>query len=48
MRARRSKTRLTSKLEDIPGIGPTRRKKLIETFGGLAGVRSGKPRIYAA
>ncbi|MEC5388244.1 excinuclease ABC subunit UvrC [Uliginosibacterium sp. H3] len=40
MRARRSKTRLTSKLEDIPGIGPTRRKKLIETFGGLAGVRS--------
>ncbi|MDB5799824.1 MAG: excinuclease subunit [Rhodocyclales bacterium] len=40
MRARRSKTRLTSKLEDIPGIGPTRRKKLIETFGGLAGVRN--------
>ncbi|GAB4063724.1 excinuclease ABC subunit UvrC [Uliginosibacterium sediminicola] len=39
MRARRSKTRLTSKLEDIPGIGPTRRKKLIETFGGLAGVK---------
>lgn len=39
MRARRSKTRLTSKLEDIPGIGPTRRKKLIEAFGGLAGVR---------
>lgn len=39
MRARRSKTRLTSKLEDIPGIGPTRRKKLIETFGGLAGVQ---------
>ncbi len=39
MRARRSKTRLSSRLEDIPGIGPTRRKKLIETFGGLSGVR---------
>lgn len=40
MRARRSKARLSSKLEDIPGVGPTRRKKLIETFGGLAGVRA--------
>lgn len=39
MRAKRSKTRLSSQLEDIPGIGPTRRKSLIETFGGLAGVR---------
>lgn len=39
MRARRSKARLSSKLEDIPGIGPARRKKLIEAFGGLAGVR---------
>ncbi|MFA9438358.1 excinuclease ABC subunit UvrC [Uliginosibacterium sp. sgz301328] len=39
-RARRNKARLSSKLEDIPGIGPTRRKRLIETFGGLAGVRA--------
>ncbi|HEX5126127.1 MAG TPA: excinuclease ABC subunit UvrC [Rhodocyclaceae bacterium] len=38
-RARRTKARISSRLEDIPGIGPTRRKKLIETFGGLTGVR---------
>ncbi|MDQ8021704.1 MAG: excinuclease ABC subunit UvrC [Moraxellaceae bacterium] len=40
MRARRAKSRIGSKLDDIPGIGPTRRKKLIETFGGLDGVRA--------
>lgn len=40
MRARRSKTRIASRLEDIPGIGAVRRKKLIETFGGLAAVKT--------
>ncbi|GAA5184548.1 excinuclease ABC subunit UvrC [Niveibacterium umoris] len=39
MRAKRAKARVGSRLDDIPGIGPTRRKKLIETFGGLAGVK---------
>jgi excinuclease ABC subunit C len=29
-----------SKLEDIPGIGPARRKKLLAQFGGLDGVRN--------
>jgi excinuclease ABC subunit C len=29
-----------SMLEDIPGIGPTTRKKLIKVFGSLRGVQS--------
>jgi len=38
-RAKRGKTRLQSTLEDIPNIGPKRRKTLLEYFGGLQGVR---------
>jgi excinuclease ABC subunit C len=37
-RARRGKARTHSSLEDVSGIGPARRKTLLERFGGLQGV----------
>lgn len=37
-RKHRDKTRRRSTLEDIPGIGPKRRRELLRYFGGLAAV----------
>ncbi len=39
-RGRRQKARNTSRLEDIPGIGPRRRASLLKHFGGLGGLKA--------
>ena len=38
-RAKRDKARRTSTLQDIPGVGPKRRRELLRFFGGLQGIK---------
>jgi excinuclease ABC subunit C len=42
-RKRRAKRTITSELLLIPGIGPQRRRVLLERFGSLAGVKTATP-----
>ena len=39
-RQRRSERTITSALLEVPGVGPSRRRLLLERFGSLAGVKS--------
>ncbi|MEO8200274.1 MAG: excinuclease ABC subunit UvrC [Gemmatimonadota bacterium] len=47
-RQRRSARTITSELLDMPGVGPTKRRRLLERFGSLAGVKSASPAEVAA
>ncbi len=47
-RARRSKATFHSKLDDVPGVGPKRKKALIKAFGSLKAVREASIEEIAA
>jgi len=47
-RKRRSQRTITSELLSIPGIGPNRRRALLERFGSLAGVKTATPAEIAS
>jgi excinuclease ABC subunit C len=47
-RARRSKSTFQSRLDEIPGVGPRKKKALIKTFGSLRGIQAASIEELAA
>jgi excinuclease ABC subunit C len=47
-RAKRTKTSFHSKLDDVPGIGPKRRKALIKHFGSVKSIQGATEQDLAA
>jgi excinuclease ABC subunit C len=47
-RSRRTARTVTSRLLELPGIGPKRRRALLTAFGSLEGVRGASPEAIAA
>ncbi|HSA55993.1 MAG TPA: excinuclease ABC subunit UvrC [Gemmatimonadaceae bacterium] len=46
-RARRTTRTITSRLMEIPGVGPKKRRVLLQRFGSLEGVRQASPEAIA-
>ena len=47
-RRRRKRRTLRSRLDDVAGVGPKRRRQLLQTFGSVRGVATAKPEELAA
>ncbi len=47
-REKRSKVSITSELDSIPGIGPTRRRALLKHFGSIEAIREASVEQLAA